>query len=124
PAAASLGNPVDMVASAGPDAYKRALEATLTADEVDAVMVIYTPVDPRSADETLQAIRDGIAAGRRAGATKKPVLACLMAGHGRPQPLDVDGERIPDYAFPENAARELRKAAAYADGRAQPPALL
>ena len=32
PAEASLGNPVDMVASAGPDAYKRALEVALTAD--------------------------------------------------------------------------------------------
>jgi acyl-CoA synthetase (NDP forming) len=124
PAEASLGNPVDMVASAGPDAYKRALEIALAADEVDAVMVIYTPVDPRSADATLQAIREGIAAGRAAGATRKPVLACLMAAHGRPQPLDVNGERIPAYAFPENAARALAKAATYADWRAQPPALL
>src|SRR4029079_13358592 len=31
PPAASVGNPVDMVASAGPDAYRRALETTLTA---------------------------------------------------------------------------------------------
>jgi acetyl coenzyme A synthetase (ADP forming)-like protein len=124
PPEASLANPVDMVASAGPDAYTRTLETTLTADEVDAVLVIYTPVDPRRADETLQAIRDGVAAGRRAGATTKPVLACLMAASGRPQALDVGGERIPAYAFPENAARALAKATAYAEWRAQPPALL
>jgi acetate---CoA ligase (ADP-forming) len=124
PPEASVGNPVDMVASATPDSYRRAIEATLAADDTDALIVIYTPVDPRSAEATLQAIRDGVSAARAAGATKKPVLACLMAGKGRPQPLELDGEMIPAYAFPENTARALAKAAAYAEWRAQPPALL
>jgi acetate---CoA ligase (ADP-forming) len=124
PPEASVGNPVDMVASAGPDAYRRAIEVTLTADDTDALIVIYTPVDPRTSGETLQAIGAGIAAGRRAGATRKPVLACLMAGDGRPLPLDLQSEHIPVYAFPENAARALGRAAAYASWRAQPPALL
>jgi acetyl coenzyme A synthetase (ADP forming)-like protein len=124
PPEASTGNPVDMVASAGPEAYRCALEATLAAPDVDAVIVIYTPVDPRTAPETLQAIRNGVAAARRAGATSKPVLACLMGSRGRPLPLATIGERIPAYAFPENAARALAKAATYAEWRAQPPALL
>ena len=124
PQEASVGNPIDMIASAGPDAYRRAIEVTLTSDDTDALIVIYTPVEPRSAGDTLQAIRDGIAAGRRAGATRKPVLGCLMAGDGRPLPLDLASERIPVYAFPENAARALGKIAAYATWRAQPPALL
>ena len=43
---------------------------------------------------------------------------------GRPPvPLRVDGETIPTYAFPENAARALAKIAAYAAWRAQPPGL-
>jgi acyl-CoA synthetase (NDP forming) len=46
PAEASVGNPVDMVASAGPDEYRRAVEVALTAEDVDALIVIYTPVDP------------------------------------------------------------------------------
>src|SRR4051794_1711170 len=124
PREASVGNPVDMIASAGPDAYRRAVEATLRAPDTDALIVIYTPVDPRSAAETLDAIRRGVAAGRVAGATGKPVLACLMGSRGRPVPLETDGERIPAYAFPENAARALAKAATYAEWRAQPPALL
>jgi acetyl coenzyme A synthetase (ADP forming)-like protein len=141
PPEASVGNPVDIVASAGPDAYRRAIETTLAEDEVDALIIIYTPVDPRSAESTMQAIRNGIAAARRAGATRKPVLACLMAGSGRPQPIEVGSEqgqpgvslpsgpspapeRIPTYAFPENAARALAKAASYAEWRRQAPALL
>ena len=78
----------------------------------------------RSRRRPSRAIRDGIArpdAGRRRA---KPVLACVMADAGRPQPLDAGGERVPAYAFPENAARALAKVAAYADWRAQPPGLL
>jgi acyl-CoA synthetase (NDP forming) len=46
-----------------------------------------------------------------------------MAEPGRRTPLLVDGERVPTYAFPENAARALGKVAAYAHWRSLPPAL-
>ena len=124
PDEASVGNPVDMVASAGPDEYRRAIEVALTANEADALIILYTPVDLTSTEQTLQAVRDGICAGRRRGAGNKPILACLMAGPNRPRPLVVDGEHVPAYAFPENAARALAHVAAYADWRAQPPGLL
>jgi acyl-CoA synthetase (NDP forming) len=124
PAEASIGNPVDMVASAGPEEYRRAIATVLAAPDADALIVMYTPVDFDRAADTVGAIRDGIVAGRRAGATNKPVLAVLLAGPGRPKPLEAGGERIPAYAFPEHAARALAKVAAYADWRAQPPGLL
>jgi len=124
PAEASIANPVDMVASAGPNQYRRAIEVALTATDADALIVIYTPVDTSGTAGTLQAIRDGIVAGRRGGAIHKPVLACLMAEAGRRKPLAVDGERVPAYAFPENAARALAKVAQHAGWRAQPPGLL
>ena len=124
PAEASVANPVDMVASAGPAEYRRAIEVALMADEADALIVIYTPVDPLTSGDTLQAIRDGIAAGRAAGATGKPILSCLMAGGGRPQALTIGGERVPAFAFPENAVRALAKVAVYAEWRRQTPGLL
>jgi acetate---CoA ligase (ADP-forming) len=123
PAEASVGNPVDMVASAGPEQYRRAIELVLTADDIDALVVIYTPVDPAKSSETIDAIRNGIAAGRAAGAAGKPILACLMAGTSRPQPLIVGDERVPAYTFPENAARALAKVTTYAEWRAQTPGL-
>jgi acetate---CoA ligase (ADP-forming) len=132
PPEASIGNPVDMIASAGPDEYRRAIEAVMTSPELDAAIVIFTPVDARTADDIRAAIRDGIAAGRRAGARDKPVLACVMAETGALAPLDiVDSgaaagaahERVPAYAFPENAARALGKVAAYASWRREPPGL-
>jgi len=124
PAEASIANPVDMVASAGPDEYRRAIEAALASDDVDALVVIYTPVDTARTPATLTAIREGIAAGRSAGAIGKPILACLMAASGRPAPIRFDTERVPAYAFPENAARALARIATYAEWRTRTPGLL
>jgi acyl-CoA synthetase (NDP forming) len=112
-----------MVASAGTEEYRRAIETAITADEVDALLVIYTSVDASRYEAVLAAIREGIAAGRAAGATDKTVLACLMADTAHPVPLEADGERVPVYPFPENAIRALGKIAAYAAWRAQPPGL-
>jgi acyl-CoA synthetase (NDP forming) len=124
PAAASTGNPVDMVASAGPAEFRQAIEVVLSDTASDALIVIFAPVDLKQSGATVDAIREGIVNARRAGATEKPILACVMADPGRPQPLDAGSERIPAYAFPENAARALAKIAAYAEWRAQPPGLL
>jgi acyl-CoA synthetase (NDP forming) len=70
------------------------------------------------------AVATGVARARAAGAAGKPVLACLMAGQEVQTRLDLGGERIPCYAFPEAAARVLAKAAAYADWRARPPGVI
>ena len=131
---ANMSNPVDMIASAGPHEYCRTVEVALTAPEVDALIVIYTPVERRTAADTLTAIARGIGAGRQQGATAKPVLACILAEPGALAPLAVEyaspadatvtvREHVPAYAFPENAARALGRVTAYAVWRAQPPAL-
>jgi acetyl coenzyme A synthetase (ADP forming)-like protein len=117
---ASLGNPVDMVASAGAEEFRQSVETMLRADEVDALVVIYTPIDPQHATEVGDAIRRGIANGRDAG-SRKPVLACIMAGPAEPRPLEIGTERVPAFRFPENAVRALSKAADYAEWRATDP---
>jgi acyl-CoA synthetase (NDP forming) len=63
-----------------------------------------------------------VAAARAAGASTRPVVACLMADQVEP-PLVVGRERVPTYTFPENAARALAAAAAYAAWREQPAGL-
>ena len=123
PATASIGNPVDMVASAGPDAYRAAIEAVLASDDVDALLVIFTPVDPSRSEEVLSAIQDGIQHARASGASDKPVLASVMAGTLGRVSLRTATEQIPTYTFPENAVRALGKVAAYATWRSQPAGL-
>ncbi|HEX6843584.1 MAG TPA: GNAT family N-acetyltransferase, partial [Actinomycetota bacterium] len=43
PAEASVGNPVDMIASASPDDYRRAIATTAADPGIDALIVIYIP---------------------------------------------------------------------------------
>ena len=123
PPAASVTNPIDMVASAGPDEYRRAIEVVLSASDVDALIVVFTPIDNTTYPGILGGIQAGIASARSRGFDQKPVLACLMSSSPNELPLRVAGETIPTYAFPENAARALGKVAAYAAWRNQPAAL-
>jgi len=120
PPAASVANPVDMIASAGPDHYRRTIETVLAAAEVDALVAIYLPLDQSAMAPVVDAIREGIAAGRAAGGSGKPVVACLMTAEGVNTLLDVGNEQIPAYGFPESAARVLSKVASYAEWRSRP----
>jgi acetyl coenzyme A synthetase (ADP forming)-like protein len=122
PASASVGNPIDMIASAGPDAYQHTIEAVLDAPDVDSLIVIFTPVDDMNSEPILAGIRAGISNARSRGVSK-PVVACIMSSLAGALPLRVGNETIPTYAFPENAARALGKAAAHAAWRAAEPGL-
>src|SRR5206468_1868112 len=44
PAAASLSNPIDMIASAGAESYRKTIEVLLPSNDIDALVVIYIPV--------------------------------------------------------------------------------
>jgi acetyl coenzyme A synthetase (ADP forming)-like protein len=120
PPAASVANPIDMIASAGPQDYRQAVEAVMESDEVDALIVIYIPVGLVVSEAMAHAIREGVMAARAGGAKTKPVLACMMADRNARKALEAQGERIPVYAFPEAPARVLSKVASYAAWRAQP----
>ena len=111
------------VASAGPDEYRAAIEVVLAAPDIDALIVVFTPIDEAKAANILAGIRAGIAAARTRGAVNKPILACLMSDSADALPLRVWNETIPTYAFPENAARALGKVAAYGKWRHEPAGL-
>lgn len=121
--AASTGNPVDLVASASEAAYRRTIEALLASPEVDALLVVYMPIDPSQSETVMAGIGAGVAASRSAGGLGKPVVACLMLQSRQPQPIPAGPEAVPAYAFPENAVRALGKAAAYARWRSEPAGL-
>lgn len=114
PAAAALGNPVDMIASAPPEHFRQTVEAVLLDDSIDMAIIIYIPVGTAQNDEINAAIEEGVLAARAKGAKGKPVLACLMVEEGVHPPLHAGDEKIPVYAFPESAARALGKIAEYA----------
>src|SRR6185436_1914978 len=60
PASASVSNPIDMIASARADSYRQTIEAMLSSDEYDALVVLYIPVDRDDTPPGAAAIRDGV----------------------------------------------------------------
>jgi acyl-CoA synthetase (NDP forming) len=123
PSAASVSNPVDMVASAGAESYRRTIESVLPAPDVDAMIVIYIPVDRNESRTVAEAIQKGISKARENGGDGKPVVACLMSSGGSGT-LQAGHEIIPTYLFPESAAKVLAKAAAYAEWKSKPEAVV
>ena len=117
--AAGLANPVDLIASADGSAYHSTIAKLLASNDVDAVIAIYTTIDSARTSEMLTAIGSGVAQGRRDGFTGKPVVVCTMASPCT-TPLQAGPELLPVFAFPEQAARALGKAAWYAAWRAAP----
>lgn len=112
PPTAGLNNPVDMIASAGAEQYRRAVPLLLDDPNIDAVIVFYIAAGAAAMD----AISAAVLEGRAAAATgrTKPLLACFMGLQGMSLSLSTAEEAIPSYMFPESAARALGRAAEYA----------
>jgi acetyl coenzyme A synthetase (ADP forming)-like protein len=109
PVEASVGNPVDMIAAARPDAFRTCLSILLACEEVDLAIVAFVPpmmVDPMEVMEAVTEVR------RNHG---KPVYMVLMAE-------EEDFERVPRelldcpplYRYPEIAAYAAAEMVAHA----------
>ena len=109
PAASSVSNPVDMIASASAEDYGRAIRVVAGDPGIDALIVIYIPPLEASAAEVARQLVGAIADvdGRI------PVLSCFMSARGLPEALRAPGTRIPSYRYPEQAAIALARAVRY-----------
>jgi acetyl coenzyme A synthetase (ADP forming)-like protein len=111
PAEASVANPVDMIASASADDYRRTIE-TLAADPgVDAIVAIFIPPLVTQAPDVAAALRAAAVTTHEAG---KPLLAVWMAQDDAERARLAAGDGVPAYATPEEAVRALAHAAGYA----------
>jgi acetate---CoA ligase (ADP-forming) len=120
PAAASISNPVDMVASAGPGSYTQTIGTLLSSSAIDALIVLYIPLDRNGSSAFATAIREGVERGRAAGGRGKPVLTCVMSQEISQALLALPDEVIPAYEFPETPARVLGKCATYSEWKSSP----
>ena len=109
PAAAATTNPVDMIASAPPDHYARAIRLLLKDDTVDSLIVLYVPPAVSDPEAVARAIVDALEVEPRA----KPVVFCFLSPDPKPGSL----ERVPTYRFPEDAAAALARMTAHAEWR-------
>ncbi|HEY0788413.1 MAG TPA: GNAT family N-acetyltransferase, partial [Thermoanaerobaculia bacterium] len=111
PHTASVSNPVDMIASAGPAEYEKAIRLLLGDPGVDSLLLIYIPVVPEDADVVAAAIREAYSANH-----DKPVVGTFMSARGVPPVLAPS----PCFPFPERAAGALARATNYAEWRRKP----
>ncbi len=128
PSAASLGNPVDMIASATAAQYERTVAAVLADPGVDAAIVVnVTPLlgDPRDVLEAVGRAARAAAAGSGDGTAEpavcgKPVLAVMMAVESFYEGLKSAQHLPPVYRFPESAALALAQLVRYGEWRRRP----
>jgi len=102
PDAASLENPVDMLASATPDEFASCLEVMLDDPHTDSVMVIYPTPPLYTAGSVAKAIIPVI------HGTQKPVVVSVMGERLIQEAVEhLRAARIPEYRFPERAAAAI-----------------
>jgi acetyl coenzyme A synthetase (ADP forming)-like protein len=102
PAAASLHNPVDMLASASPEQYAACLRLLLGDPGVDAALVILPPPPMFTAGAVAKALIPII------HAAEKPVVVALMGERLIQEAVEhFRAARVPEYRFPERAASAL-----------------
>jgi len=113
---AGVRNPVDMVASASPDDYARAIRAVAGDSNIDAIIVNFIPPIAVRPEEIAKEILK--VAGELNG--RIPILSTFMAYHGVSEILSDGQSRIPSYPFPEAAAGALARAVQYGKWLASP----
>ena len=116
PAEAAVVNPVDMIASATPEDYRRSIDVLAKSGEVDAIIVIFIPPLVTRAEDVARAIRAAV----RDINGELPVLAVFMSARGVPPELREGDVGIPSYAFPEDAALALARVVDYGVWRSEP----
>ena len=99
PPAASLQNPVDMLATATPEQFAGGLSALLDDPDTDSVMVVYPTPPMHTAGAVAKALIPVI------HQAEKPVVVTLMGERLIQEAVEhLRAARIPEYRFPERAA--------------------
>ena len=108
PAEASTHNPVDLIASGGPNEFEHATTLLLESGEVDSVMVIYVPTTVEGAEGVARALRD--CQERHDGGVTLMSVFMQAEGAGDLLAGGPDRRSIPTYTFPEAGAHALARA--------------
>ena len=102
PVAASLKNPVDMLASATPDQFAQCLEILLEDPDTDSAMVIFPTPPMHTAGAVAKSLIPII------HQADKPVVVSVMGERLIQEAVEhLRAARIPEYRFPERAAAAL-----------------
>lgn len=116
PPNAATANPVDMTAAASPADYARSIETLARSGIADSMVVIFVSplaTDPGAVARALREVAEKVG-------DAVTLCSVFMSAEGLPVELSAGSRRIPSFAFPEDAALALSRAAAYGAWRAAP----
>jgi len=99
PSAASIKNPIDMIASAGIENYSRTLEAVIADENVDMIMVIYLPFMGLTDIEVANAIME-----IKKAHPEKPVIGAFMTKTDFFAKIAETEVNMPFFMYAEEAA--------------------
>jgi acyl-CoA synthetase (NDP forming) len=114
PPEASTGNPVDMIATASADHYRRAIATVSSWDGADALIVIFVRPLLTRAEDVAEAVEEALASRTR----PIPVQAVFMSAVDHAAMTAAGG--VPTYLYPEDAARSLARVVHHVEWRNQP----
>lgn len=102
PPTASLNNPIDLIANAQHEEYEATIREILKDKAVHSSLIILTPTAFTDVDKISEVIV------KVAKEFKKPILCCFLGVYDVSSGIEILEENgIPDYRFPESAARAL-----------------
>lgn len=102
PAAASVKNPIDMIASAGIDHYSRTLETVIADENVDMIMLIYLPFMGLKDIDVARAVME-----IKKAHPEKPVLGVFMTTSDFFTTISEMEVNMPFFMYAEEAAQGL-----------------
>jgi len=115
PAAASVGNPIDVLGDADPARYVMALNTAQDDANIDAIIIILTPQAMTRPAETARALASSVRG-------EKPVLVSFMGGTDvMPGRDELVKHNLPDYLSPERAVGALKAMVDYSAWLHRPP---
>lgn len=120
PPEASTANPVDMIAGAGADRYRDALDEMVHSGEFDIVLVIYVPTSEEGVSTVGTAVREVV----EGAGTDVTVVGVFMQAVEAAVYLRSESVTIPTFQFPEDAALALEKAVGYGEWLQRDPGVV
>lgn len=125
PAAATVTNPVDVIASGGPAQYQACLEVLCDDPDLDALLVIFIPPLATPTRQVAQVMSDVLAARPNLQKTVAavffdPYSSAVSVRVNEPKDSSRSKRSVPVYDFPETAVVAMAAAARYGKWRSTP----
>ncbi|WP_114009743.1 bifunctional acetate--CoA ligase family protein/GNAT family N-acetyltransferase [Cohaesibacter intestini] len=100
----SRSNPINILGTAGPDAYRQSLEILMEDRNSHAILIMHCPTALNDPVAMAQAVIDLLAERKKNGKRRLPVFTCWLGGGDKVWTMFEEAD-IPHYATPADAMR-------------------